>query len=71
MNKKVKCNDTIIKVMSLISFFQNYESKFILDSFIFHVSPMRFLRWLATIVAFPHSHMICYTCKYRLDFSGH
>ena len=29
-----------------------YESKFILDSFIFHVSPARFLRWLAAIVAF-------------------
>jgi hypothetical protein len=31
---------------------QNYESKFILDSFIFCVSPARFLRRLAAIVAF-------------------
>ena len=31
---------------------QRYESKFILDSFIFCVSPARFLRWLAAIVDF-------------------
>ena len=29
-----------------------YESKFILDSFIFCVSPARFLRWFAAIVDF-------------------
>ena len=29
-----------------------YESKFILDSFLFRVSPARILRWVASIVAF-------------------
>ena len=35
-----------------------YESKFILDSFIFWVFPVRFLRWLAAIVnIFPRSRV--------------
>ena len=38
-----------------------YESKFILDSFIFRVSPTRFLRHLATIInIFPRSRV--YSC---------
>jgi hypothetical protein len=35
-----------------------YESKFILDSFIFWISPARFLRWLAAIInIFPRSRV--------------
>ena len=36
-----------------------YESKFILDSFIFRVSPARFLRWFAAIVDFSTRSRVC------------
>src|SRR5271168_1361240 len=37
----------------------HYESKFILDSFIFRVSPARFLRWFAAIVDFSTWSRVC------------
>src|SRR5271168_2531517 len=36
-----------------------YKSKFILDSFIFRVSPARFLRWFAAIVDFSTRSRVC------------
>jgi hypothetical protein len=44
------------------SVLSNYESKFILDSFLFRVSPARFLRRLAAIInIFPRSRVCLVT----------
>ena len=50
-----------------------YESKFILDSFIFRVSPARFLRRLAAIInIFPRSRvtLVTYLASTRWDFKN-
>ena len=41
-----------------------YESEFILDSFIFSVSPARFLRWLTAIVEFIPWSRVCRLVTY-------
>ena len=59
-----RCN---VSFYSLFYCEEHYESKFILDSFLFWVFPARFLRWLAAIVNLLPLSRVCSCDLFGLD----